>query len=99
MKNKSFFIFILVSLFIFVSSCDENSETSENMNDSLKLTINKYPDRVKKSIIYEVNVRQYTPEGTFAEFEKHLPRLKELGVEIIWLMPIQPTGVKTEKAH
>lgn len=42
------------------------------------------------SNIYEVNIRQYTPEGTFAAFAKHIPRLKEMGVEIIWFMPITP---------
>ena len=42
--------------------------------------------------IYEVNIRQFTPEGTFAAFEEHLPRLKELGVKILWLMPIHPIG-------
>lgn len=40
--------------------------------------------------IYEVNVRQYTPEGTFNAFSKHIPRLKEMGVKIIWLMPVTP---------
>jgi glycosidase len=42
------------------------------------------------SNIYEVNVRQFTPEGTFEAFAKHLPRLKEMGVEILWFMPITP---------
>ncbi|MBC7651530.1 MAG: 1,4-alpha-glucan branching protein, partial [Deinococcales bacterium] len=46
------------------------------------------------SNIYEVNVRQYTPEGTFAAFAKHLPRLKDMGVEILWLMPITPISQK-----
>ena len=40
--------------------------------------------------VYEVNIRQYTPEGTFQAFSKHLPRLKEMGVVILWLMPITP---------
>ena len=44
----------------------------------------------KGSNIYEVNIRQYTTEGTFAAFSKHLPRLKDMGVEILWLMPITP---------
>ena len=44
--------------------------------------------------IYEVNVRQYTTSGTFNEFETHLNRLKDLGVGIIWFMPIHPIGVK-----
>ncbi len=49
--------------------------------------------------IYEVNIRQYTPEGTFSAFQKHLPRLKEMGVEILWLMPIHPIGEKNRKGE
>jgi len=51
----------------------------------------------KNAIIYEVNVRQFTPEGTFQAFKEHLPRLKELGVDILWLMPIHPIGEKNRK--
>jgi alpha-amylase len=47
------------------------------------------------SNIYEVNLRQYTPEGTFKAFEAHLPRLSDMGVEILWFMPITP--IATEK--
>ncbi len=47
--------------------------------------------------IYEVNVRQYSPGGTFAEFEKHLPRLKEMGVDILWFMPVHPIGEEQRK--
>ena len=43
--------------------------------------------------IYEVNIRQYTPEGNFAAFAKHLPRLAAMGVETLWLMPITPIGL------
>lgn len=56
-----------------------------------------YPDWAKNAVIYEVNVRQYTPEGTFKAFEASLPRLKELGVDILWFMPINPIGVKDRK--
>jgi len=42
--------------------------------------------------IYEVNVRQYTEEGTFRAFAKHLKRLKEMGVKTLWFMPIHPIG-------
>ena len=44
------------------------------------------------SVVYEMNVRQFTPEGTFAAAQRQLPRLKALGVDIIWLMPIYPIG-------
>jgi glycosidase len=43
--------------------------------------------------IYEVNIRQYTPEGNFVAFAKHLPRLKDMGVKILWLMPITPISI------
>jgi alpha-amylase len=42
------------------------------------------------SNIYEVNIRQYTPEGTFRAFAKHLPRLHDMGVEMLWFMPVTP---------
>ncbi len=53
--------------------------------------------KLSGSVVYEMNVRQYTPEGTFEAAQKELPRLKELGVDIIWLMPIHPIGVKERK--
>lgn len=42
------------------------------------------------SNIYEVNLRQYTPEGSFRAFAGHLPRLRDMGIEILWFMPITP---------
>lgn len=57
----------------------------------------KHPEWSYKSVVYEMNLRQYTPEGTFASAERQLPRLKELGVDIIWLMPIYPIGEKERK--
>jgi alpha-amylase len=47
---------------------------------------------LSNSNIYEVNIRQYTNEGTFNAFSEHLPRLKDMGVEILWIMPIHPIG-------
>ncbi|MEO1712806.1 MAG: alpha-amylase family glycosyl hydrolase [Bacteroidota bacterium] len=52
---------------------------------------------MKNANIYEVNVRQYTPEGTFAAFAEHLPRLKAMGVDILWFMPIHPISEKNRK--
>ena len=56
-----------------------------------------HPEWSFSQSIYEVNIRQYTPEGTFKAFEEHLPELKKLGVGIIWLMPIHPIGEKNRK--
>ncbi len=52
--------------------------------------IDGHPAWTIRSNIYEVNVRQYTPEGTFKAFAKNLDRLKSMGVEILWFMPINP---------
>ncbi len=51
----------------------------------------------RDAVIYEVNVRQYTPEGTFAAFTRQIPRIKALGADILWLMPVQPIGRKNRK--
>ncbi len=47
--------------------------------------------------IYEVNVRQYTKEGTFRAFEKEMPRLKNMGVKTLWFMPITPIAQQNKK--
>jgi alpha-amylase len=47
--------------------------------------------------IYEVNIRQYTPEGTFNAFMKELPRLKDMGVQTLWFMPVTPIAQKNKK--
>lgn len=48
------------------------------------------PEWTRDAVIYEVNLRQYTPEGSFKAFAAHLPELRELGVTVLWLMPIHP---------
>jgi len=51
----------------------------------------------RRATIYEVNIRQYTPEGTFKAFGKELPRLQKMGVDLLWLMPVNPVGIKNRK--
>ncbi|GAA4042840.1 alpha-amylase family glycosyl hydrolase [Sphingomonas rosea] len=57
----------------------------------------RHPDWAKDAVIYQINTRQFTPEGTFKAAEARLPRLKAMGVDILWVMPIQPIGVKNRK--
>lgn len=71
----------------FFTSC-KNGETSTTAIDTAKT--DGHPAWIMQGNIYEVNVRQYTPEGTFKAFEKHLDRLKEMGVQTLWFMPINP---------
>jgi oligosaccharide 4-alpha-D-glucosyltransferase len=55
------------------------------------------PDWAQYATIYEVNIRQYTEEGTINAFAEHLPRLRDLGVDILWFMPVQPIGKEKRK--
>lgn len=51
----------------------------------------------RDAVLYQMNTRQFTPEGTFAAAQKQLPRLAAMGVDIIWLMPIHPIGAVNRK--
>ena len=51
-----------------------------------------HPEWTYSSVIYEVNVRQFSPEGTFKAVEAQLPRLEELGVDVLWFMPMYKIG-------
>ena len=57
----------------------------------------QHPEWSKNATIYQINTRQFTPEGTFRTAENHLPRLRNLGADILWLMPVQEIGVKNRK--
>jgi glycosidase len=57
----------------------------------------QHAEWTKNASIYQINTRQFTPEGTFRAAEQQLPRLKELGVDILWLMPIHPIGQAKRK--
>jgi len=56
-----------------------------------------HPEWAYNSVVYEVNVRQFSQEGTLAAVQKNLPRLKRLGVDVLWLMPIYPIGKEEHK--
>jgi glycosidase len=85
-------IFIIWSAIAMIG-CKNNSE------EIASTTIEKFSPAVEEnSVIYEVNIRQYSPEGTFNAFTKDIPQLKELGVKIIWVMPIFPISQTKRKA-
>ena len=56
-----------------------------------------HPAWSRNAVIYQINTRQFTPEGTFRAAQAQLPRLKALGVGILWLMPVHPIGVENRK--
>ena len=57
----------------------------------------EHAEWTRNAVLYELNTRQFTQEGTFAAAQKQLPRLKRLGVDIVWLMPIHPIGETNRK--
>ncbi len=56
-----------------------------------------HPEWSKAATIYQINTRQFTPQGTFRAAEAQLPRLRQLGADILWLMPVNPIGEKNRK--
>ncbi len=75
---------------------------TRNLEDMLKGPFYGTPalrsaDWVRDATIYSVYLRSFSPEGTFAGLERGLPELKRLGVTVLWLMPINPVGVKNRK--
>ncbi len=92
MKNLLLALLIILSSTILIQS--QTKDPRYQPKEYVEIT---HPEWSKNATIYEVNVRQYTPEGTFKAFENHLPRLKKMGVDIIWLMPIHPIGEKNRK--
>lgn len=87
-------MFFVIAFFILLAGCNNNSSSS---NSTSMDSVFKPPDWTKQTNIYEVNVRQYTKEGTFNAFTKELPRLREMGVEVLWFMPVTPISQKNKK--
>lgn len=88
--NKSFTFFALT--LISLHSCTQKPSVEKPATTSIT-----FPEKAASLTIYEVNIRQHTAEGTINAFIKDLPRLKELGIGMLWIMPVQPIGVKNRK--
>src|SRR5690349_14213927 len=87
------FIYTLITAIVFIGC----SHTRKVPSSEGPLLYSSPPKWILQGNIYEVNVRQYTPEGTFNAFAKHLGRLKEMGVQTLWFMPINPISKKDRK--
>ncbi len=86
--------FLLYSLLVtLLMACGNKNKQAE----PVATAETERPEWVYDAVLYEVNTRQFTPEGTFSAFADELPRLSELGVDILWFMPIQPIGEKDRK--
>ncbi len=83
------------TVFLLAFSCAPKKQVQQaEVNPVPKIG---FPEKIASSTIYEANIRQHTPEGTFNAFANDLPRLKELGVDMIWVMPIHPIGEVNRK--
>ena len=96
--HKIIFLFLVAA--VVVLSCNQSRDKAQTNTaggaDTTKLQQAKWWESAN---IYEVNLRQYTSEGTIKAFAKHLPRLKAMGVEILWFMPITPIGIEGRKEN
>ena len=87
---------VIALVAMLVIGCKNENQSTQTATSK---EIAKFSPEVEESaVIYEVNIRQYSPEGTFNAFTKDIPQLKELGVKIIWVMPIFPISQTKRKA-
>ena len=90
--------FILMFLLIVgLTNCKNQSDKEMISSVVDRISDSFFPKKIHGSTIYEVNIRQFTSEGTFNAFAEHLPRLKEIGVDVLWLMPIHPISETNRK--
>jgi len=89
-------IIFLLAVFLFITGCSFFGKKKE-MKPFVTEVV--HPEWSKNAVFYEVNVRQYTDSGTFRAFSKHLPRLKELGIDVLWFMPTYPIGMINRKGE
>jgi alpha-amylase len=100
MNYKHYLICLSTLLFAVACSTTKTATTSTTATTKNAPTVKwKTPDWAKNANIYEVNLRQYSKEGTISAFMTHLPRLQKMGVKILWLMPIYPICETNKKCN
>jgi len=84
---------------ILIVACKEEKKTEPIVNEEKSEEFQPISnDVLETAVIYEANIRQYSPSGHFDEFTKDIPQLKQLGVKVIWLMPVFPISETKRKA-
>lgn len=89
---------VLVLSGVLIACKTEKKEEKQVVKETSKEIAAVSSEMMESAVIYEANIRQYSPEGTFNEFTKDIPQLKQLGVKIIWVMPIFPISETRRKA-
>ena len=88
---------VLVIAMIWLPSCKSTLHPIPNASKPNVAPEMRVPEWAKNAVIYELNTRQFSKEGTLAKAAEALPRIKELGVDIVWLMPIYPIAEAQKK--
>lgn len=96
--KKIFYALGMIGALLF-SACGGKGNANKPIAEERDSTFTslKHPEWSRNAVIYEVNLRQYTDSGTVTAFAKELPRLKDLGVDILWFMPIHPISKQDRK--
>ena len=92
---KKIFLLLTVALFFACKEEKKEAKPEAKQEDTFKPVTDA---DIESGVIYEANIRQYSPEGTFNAFTKDIPVLKDLGVKVIWVMPINPISEVKRKA-
>ncbi|MDX1476552.1 MAG: alpha-amylase family glycosyl hydrolase [Saprospiraceae bacterium] len=90
---------LLFGLLACQDTGDPETTTPNSAQEAVEVMEGKIqpPVWARNATIYELNIRQFTPEGTFQAIRPHLERLREMGIDIIWLMPIHPISQTRRK--
>ena len=88
----------LLATLLLAQSCEQATTSKDSATAATETTPKAaHPAWIEQGNIYEVNVRQYTPEGTLNAFAKHLDRLQKMGVQTLWFMPLNPISKRDRK--
>lgn len=90
---------LLVVILTLVLACKKAEKTADTSTEVVQPEKPVVPEWHKNATIYEVNLRHYTPEGTFNAFVQHIPRLKDMGIDVLWFMPIHPVSLEKRKGE
>ncbi len=99
MKRALLYFFLLPFVIVSCNNIPEKDDekSAKKIPVSELVSKVKHPEWSKNATIYEVNLRQFTPEGTISAFLKHIPRLKNMGIDILWIMPVHTIGKENRK--
>lgn len=95
MKKLLFLLFALLAL----AACQNQSNSAVQTPVKSSNPALPEPEWVRSAVLYECNVRQFSTTGDFAGVRAALPRLRDLGIDVLWIMPIHPIGVERRKLN